>query len=266
MLTMATPTFSDAYGCFDGWYSGLSLGGTFRSGHGSSDTVAITSLDGGPPAADVFRSSRQFDAQKNSALGAISGGYGYTWCDKYYGALEGFLSLSQYNQTNLIETNTNALFTGGGGDLASISFNNTIETKLRSLEFGLDLRPGYLLFPDTLLFARIGVAYNKLFFNANILESHVNISDNSGGFSVALTNKTKKCAALRLGLGLERQLYNGWSIRADYIYTYYGRMRTTSNTRTTGVVLGNAFTANASDTKKFTLSSNSAMLGLFYYW
>ncbi len=265
ILTMAAPlALSDANDCFDGWFTGLSVGGTFRKGHGNSNTT-INILDDDDATA-VFHASQQFNADQNSPLGVISGGYGCTWCDVYYGGIEGFLSVSEYHQTSPIDINTITIVGGGGATVARTNYSNSIETKLNALEFGLDLRPGYLLCPNTLLFARIGIAYNKLSITRNINQGFLSPGDADGGFSFVSSKSNKKRAALRLGLGLERQLYDSWSLRADYIFTYYGKISAASNTQTAGSIPGRTFVSNANDAKRFTLYGNAVMLGLFYYW
>ncbi len=66
------------------------------------------------------------------------------------------------------------------------------------------VRGGYLVTPDTLLYATAGVAWTNFDINAGGRE----VSDTYAGFVI--------------GAGLEHQFNDNWSARAEYTYTDYG--------------------------------------------
>lgn len=66
------------------------------------------------------------------------------------------------------------------------------------------IRGGYLVTPDTLLYATAGVAWTNFDINAGGRE----VSDTYAGFII--------------GAGLEHQFGDNWSARAEYTYTDYG--------------------------------------------
>jgi hypothetical protein len=80
----------------------------------------------------------------------------------------------------------------------------------------VDLKPGILLTPRTLLAARVGAAFNEFKIRS------LNHYDNSDGFIFPVadlrTHNHKCVTGLRLGLGIDQNICQGLFVTADYIY------------------------------------------------
>jgi opacity protein-like surface antigen len=132
--------------------------------------------------------------------------------------------------------------------------------KLNPVEFGVDLRPGWLVSPDTLLYGRVGVAINRV----RLQSASLGVLSIPGYPIIAGTllapSSSKNIAGLRLGMGVEKHISPHLSLRADYIFTYYGKIHADQSFSIPSLPL--AFTNNA-DVK---LMNHSVMLGLSYYF
>jgi len=134
---------------------------------------------------------------------------------------------------------------------------NEVTVKLRSFEVDLDAMPGFLLTPHTLLFARIGAAFNKLKLNSNSVGE--DFGNRSGKAEVSLADNKSK-VGVRAGLGLQEQFSDNFSIRADYIYTYYGRSSVAGETVFSGATNDSLF-----NTTTVKASKQVVMLSLVYH-
>lgn len=244
---------------FCGFYAGVSLGGAFRSGAGhTSSTTSITS------GTDTLTATRdlKFDARKNAFLGSFAVGYGYEWCDDLYLGLEGFVNGSSHHSHTPTETTT--LSDTDDGVTETLTYSNRVRAKLHSAEVGIDLRPGYVLCKNTMLYGRVGVAYNRLTLSSDPTFSFVEGTTSLPG-SVSLRGH-KNRGAFRIGGGLERMFCDNFAIRMDYVYTYYGKVSNTRSFTGSTTVGGVTTTAAFSSASSVKVTSNTTTLGLFYYW
>ncbi|MDF1683203.1 MAG: hypothetical protein P1U36_00955 [Legionellaceae bacterium] len=100
-----------------------------------------------------------------------------------------------------------------------------------------DIKPGLLVTPKSLLFARIGVNYNQ--FNVVTQSSHlasgtvINAGATESGTALSglYSSEKKQRAGLRTGLGFEYLISDHVGLAANYVYSFYSSV----NTHATGV-------------------------------
>lgn len=247
---------------FDGYYVGGSAGGvstnasqekssqfTFNSTAGFLFNLA--SNQSGPVSLKTF----------NSAIGALYAGYGQHW-DEYYLGAELFINLANYKNHDDF-SHTNSLDFPLAPILVTNNAARTISTRLSPFQFGVDLRPGLLITPESMLYARVGVAFAEKTVRVNDNFTGQTLAGGAvGSFNFSTSAETEKdVAALRLGAGVETHICNRWNMRMDYIYTYYGH-NTVSQSATVPVgVVGNLVLADSTNVKIY---NNTVMLGLSY--
>lgn len=130
------------------------------------------------------------------------------------------------------------------------------ELRLRSFEPALDLKPGIFFFKKTLLYARIGIAINRLEINEHSYMTHQGVSLN------ASKTESKDVYPLRLGLGVERHFTEDMTIGMDYIYTNYGDISVNGFASGTLSDLDTSLTTQSEGTSVF---RQAIMLRLNYY-
>ena len=113
-----------------------------------------------------------------------------------------------------------ALFNDTNNDtLYSTSYETSVKSSI--WQYGLDLRPGFLLMPLTLIYGRVGVSAAEIKAHSNASVS----ANNGAGITWALADANSKSnwkATFRLGLGIEQLLTSKLHLRGDYIFTNYG--------------------------------------------
>jgi len=125
------------------------------------------------------------------------------------------------------------------------------------MEFALDARPGIIVACNSLLYARVGVARNKLTFNTTQNATVATAVVAQTTFPISQTT-AKNVTGLRLGAGLEQKIFQCLSLRLDYIYTHYKRMQF-GNAASIGI-------ASLSNSTSVKTANHSVLLGLSYYW
>jgi len=134
--------------------------------------------------------------------------------------------------------------------------SNYSETTLNTTEFGLDIRPGVLLTPTSLLYARVGTGYNIMHLNADL--------EGADTLEMDLYN-SRKLASLRLGLGFEQKVNCNWAFSVDYIYSYYGGISVSD----AGISVQSTETFDpyllSGSTDVDSVRTNAVMLGMSYY-
>ena len=272
---------------FCGFYVGGGAGGSFSSAkernsiHSTSNinTPFILPNQGLPflnTTNNTFDHSSAHAHRKSRMAAGLYAGYGYVWgnCSYYYMGLETFLNYSGYktkSRNNLpFHSNSVNIFITTSTDATEIISN---KNKLQRWEGGADLRPGVFLTPCALLYARIGVGYNRWSIHSRLnalLTQKITFNQfQAQGVSTSLAsaanrNKNKKTGTLRLGMGLEQNLCENITIRADYVSTSY---RSIKVKHTYPMTDGNGNTATFTNTNKISsMFNNSVMLGMSYYW
>src|SRR5690606_2935067 len=93
---------------------------------------------------------------------------------------------------------------------ASQNMTVTNTTRLSPLQAGIDLRPGFLLQPGTLLYSRVGIAISRLSLDSNTSNTGDNFNQT---WSVPLAlSASKTVAGLRLGAGIEQSISSRFNL------------------------------------------------------
>lgn len=203
--------------CFDCFYFGGAIGGTLLDGRQSGEaTGVLTEPDltrGGADASNIYTSDPNSDYFAQDWSGALFAGFGYHYCI-FYAGVEVFGQYSRLHSSfNLQNNNEFPAEAGSEG----ISVNNHV--RIGPWQYGIDLRPGILLTPTTLLYGRVGVT-------GTTLKSHTDIENSfvlaGVGSPVSISNSTHKHGHyLRLGLGIEKLICSHFGLRLEYIFTDY---------------------------------------------
>lgn len=270
---------------FTGFYVGLNGGANQLYGTSNSSVTAneIHVIGFDPNEVQSLNNSQHGSLNSNSLLGGINFGYGYQFCmyNLYLGA-EVFLTVAQrndsmYSQTSF--TDVNPVDVGPAFDVINLSSNT--KTSLNNFEWGVDVRPGVLVNANTLVYARFGVAFNRMTVNNS---NQLSVTYPFGGLTTPLTStlgssQNKNVAGYRLGVGVEEYICGNWAVSADYVYTNYGSVNThrVGNVNSATVPLDEDFAPPAdtiflstpgafSSSAKSTLYNQQIFLGLKYYF
>jgi len=228
-LTAAVVAVADDSGfACSGFYAGLS-GGVMQTAAeiSASPSVLFTNYYDDE---NQLSSFQEADIFKNTGMSALYAGYRQPLNNSnvFMGA-EVFGNIAKRTVT----LNNFAYHQQPNDDEDFQSLTTTSQAKLNDEEFGVDLQPGYLFDTHTMLYGRIGVAFDKLTLssNSNFLFTSTYLEPPTYPeiityHSPLATSKTKDVTALRLGLGVEHGVGNNLSITADYIYTDYGKVNT----------------------------------------
>lgn len=244
------------YSIFNGFSTGFSLGDSWTAGNISTQTIATLSFPTIPLALST-NTINQSHLRKNTVAGSVFAGYGCT-CEYLYFGVEGFAKGAKANPS--------VNFSGNFVLNAAVANTITVSTtKLRSFEYGGDFRPGVLLTPETLLYAKVGAAFNRLSLIVNST-----VTGTLGVFPAAtiptVEYRSKNIVGLRLGLGLEQKIADCWTIRADYVFTNYKRIGSSTNTAVAIPPAPFPGTATFTDFTRARTINNTVMLGLSRYW
>jgi opacity protein-like surface antigen len=263
-ISLSSAAFANS---FDGFYAGADVGGTLTkarlSGSVNSEVLSFSNVFA------LEMNALPSDLDQSSVIGDIHLGYGHQLgkTPVYIGA-EVFGDFAN-RKMNTSKTNSEMNIFTPNTSFDTATLSTTIQSKLNTAEFGVDLHPGILLGQNTLLSAIVGVAFNKLQLNSNNVQTVVF----NPIFSVPNTTNTlqasssKNVAALRLGGELEQHFGNHWSLRAEYIYTDYGKISASAQGTVAPLAGAPVPTPNAFNTNINTnVTSNTVMLGLNYYF
>lgn len=276
-VIISSPTCAMAYTTlFNGYYGGV-MGGIMQtdtqisaSSSAAYNTFFFTDKE-------LALAQSNVNVFKYSGAGAIYLGYGHFIPNScFYLAGEIFGNWAVRNnalRNHAYHSDLDVFF----GDNHHESLTNLTSTKLRNSEFGIDIRPGFMMDTNTLLYGRIGLAFNKLttkntndFAYTGLLPVFPPLTTSH---SFLNQSKTKNKTALRLGIGLEYHVAENLSVTADYIYTYYGKVNTSAVGDTTfnnGEDFDRAipnFVKDGSTTQSSSrMYTQTAMLGLKYYF
>ena len=231
---------------FNGFYAGAGVGELQNAAQINSSASVIYN--------SFFSLNNQLIASHHenvfqySGLGALYVGYGHFINEcPYYLAAEVFInwahrknSLSNYVSYEKPQQQANNF---DDGDDYVITATDIASAKLRNTEYGIDIRPGYLFDTNTLVYGRVGLGFNKVNIKNKLIvtyDNFVNFSSLGKHSNTTLApNHSKNKTALRLGVGLEHNLSDNISVTADYIYTYYGKIKASG--------MGDSIVANGED-------------------
>ncbi len=254
---------------FDGIYMGIAAGGLATlSEFKNNPTLALYDTLGNEFFSGFLGddSNNTLDAKQYdiSGTGEIRLGYGKSIADwPIWLGLEIFGNLGDRDVTDSEQFNTLLEVEDPEEIIVNTDFSNKTTVSLNDAEFGIDLRPGIFLSEDTLLYGRIGAAFNELELSTHTIFDNEFIGEIDDSFTSSVHAKNSdNVTALRLGVGLEQKILSQLSVTFDYIYTDYGDI-SAHNTNFQPVESG-----NSSET---TISSNAAvkthavLLGINYF-
>ena len=257
---------------FHGLYVGGSGGGSFLTA--TSNVSSSTMID----FPNTLFGTREYTSgpfnsvtslKNNSGIGALFVGYGLDFKRLYIGA-EGFVNYSNYQMTGFGNTGSTRFFSNFN---QSYILNDHWESTIKAspFQFGLDLRPGFLLKPEMLFYGRVGFASVKLTQSGKSEGAAVySFGGFSNSYPFALNpSNTSNKIALRLGTGFEYYFLPKWSARMDYIYVNYGTVN--SNGRINTPAIGRGFEGNGTlevtnNVNVKSLATNTIMIGISRYF
>lgn len=254
LLLFTTSQEVNAHDAFSGFYSGVSAGGAFYSGQEDNLFQHIQPNTG--QNVSSFEVPSKHYLRKNSFMAAAFLGYGdyLCWNDtkNIYLGIETFIDVAN-RDTHTFESAMNQ-------DNGNTIFSLSSRTRINPFSYGIDLRPGYKFTECTLFFARLGVGFNTITISGQVTDTF-----SQGQTRTTIINapsKTFTRMVLRMGLGLEQELCECLTLRADYIYTYFGKG--TLEDSASGINAGVQATAN--NRTEVNILSHAVMLGLSWHW
>ena len=215
-FTNCAQNICDACCCdFCGPYLGAGLGAGILDGKHHLDIVTVS-----PNTADIaaiHENKHTEHLTDGSFRGIFFLGYGLQWRALFAG-IEIFGQYSPFskhkNDTQIFDDSFNPVL---------FSLSNTVSTKLKinPWQYGIAIRPGVLLSPETLLYVTVGTSVARL-------RAHSDVNYNNPAAGIVLdfplsAHSTR--AVLRLGGGIEYILCGDWHLRADYTHTDYRSLR-----------------------------------------
>lgn len=249
---------------FDGYYVGGSAGGVSTNATQEKSSQFALNQTAGFVFTELSNQSGPISLKTfNSGIAALYAGYGQCW-DEYYLGAELFINLANYKNNDDFSHSRARDFRPVNPIFDASNASRNISTRLSPFQFGVDIRPGLLVTPESMLYARVGVAFAEKTVRINdAFTGETSSNGAAGSWNFATSAETEKdVAALRLGAGLETHICNRWNMRMDYIYTYYGHNTVSSNSGAIPVgVVANVVAADSTNVKIY---NNTVMLGLSY--
>jgi hypothetical protein len=126
--------------------------------------------------------------------------------------------------------------------IITLSLTNKINVESPNIEYGIDFRPGYLIYPDLLLYGRLGLSHAK--FTVDTLTYYTSPFILFGVTSELIYHTSRW--GRRLGVGLEKKLNSRLSGYVDYVYVSYPNIQRSQQIPT---IYGSHFTSNYTSTK-----------------
>lgn len=259
---------------FRGLYVGAGLGGTSvtakESVAGSGNTTVSDPTSSFLLTGDIpLRSNAHMG--RSALLGIVYTGYAYTWNPLYLGG-ELSINLSQYDMASDRSTGLSENLSFGGPTVELTGSSSVVQSKAKisPAQFSISIRPGVLLSDHGLLYGRAGLALANINYQVTTLSTNTILGFPSNPIVLSVSSHRRR-AAPQLGGGLEYALNERWSIRVDYLYTYYGKLQSTSNT-TLPLVITNAGvsaqigTATAIQNNQLQVQDQTVTLGFGYHF
>lgn len=215
-------------------------------------------------------------SRHNFAAGALNIGFGSQLPDSplylggdliiNYAKRNSSASASNARANNVVST----ISSGDTTTTININDNEVLNTqakvKLNSLELDADLKAGIIVNPETMIYVKLGAAFNRLSIDSNstlvINDAYGNPTYSNNALNLS---QDKNVIGFRAGLGGECFLAESMTASIDYVYTWYG----SHSLNGSGNILN---TSNATSTNTFTnhtsanIRTQSLMLGINYYF
>lgn len=234
---------------FEGFFIGLEVGPSCITGNQQGFSSATYHNRGLVPI-DLDQSLNH-----SSLQGAVFVGYGLSRHSLY-------LSLEAFADFNNIEMG--GLGSGGFFDGFPEVHDTTTHSHFRAktIQYGIDLRPGFNLTPCTLLYGRVGFGIAR--YSLDSASSFALVDGSDIGTILLDQSRRRSSSTLRLGAGLELLLNSHVTLQADYIYTNFNRIKVFGTAAGT-TDLGSSLTLT-NLTQLAHLQEHAFMLGFNYYF
>lgn len=279
---------------FSGFTAGVGLGAsTFMSNttHNvelvSFDTIDLPDLI--EPTGNVYTNYASANIYKYGPMGALFVGYGNVFDNHTYLGAELGLNLLGSNETSLRASPTSAptitSTNGNNGVFSFATYNSSLSSHTKitrnTVEPFLDIKAGWLITPTALVYLRGGINYNSFKTKTSTdfaVTGHseftsagsTTITDASASATLSSSNK-KSNIGFRAGIGGEVMVTPELGVGADYVYSFYKNINTTTSGDATdvscdaqeGCIVVPATIANNTKAK---LSDQQVMAQLIYHF
>ncbi len=187
---------------WQGLYGGFAIGGVY--GTSSPDTTVSDGSYFDTANIDKLNSTFQEDIEGTALSGSGLLGYDVQDGNLVYG-IEADLTGMNYSETE----NSGAVIYPSN---STISFD--VSTKVES-KFAFSIRPkiGYS-FGDTMVHVAAGPTVSRFKYKFSFLDS-------TGASAAASFSDEKTAFGVSSTIGVSHQIGDGWSLRGDYVFTYY---------------------------------------------
>jgi len=168
------------------------------------------------------------------------------------------LSVSPFLELASIDVNNSSDF----HETLLVNFINFQQIHIHwTTTLGIDLRPGWMVTPDALLYLVFGADWQDI----NVQNSgHGSGTDPRFGEATPNISQRKIATGVRYGFGLQSWLARHWAIYFNYVYTHYpNRTLNIINVPTGGTIANNTI-ALTSQLRVF--STNKILVGVHYYF
>jgi opacity protein-like surface antigen len=134
--------------------------------------------------------------------------------------------------------------TSADNSLGTGQITTATTARLNNGEYGIDGKLGFLVSPDTLLYARLGASFNRLHIDSNT--THVTTGPTTTALNYGASVST---TGFRYGLGVEQRVCHNGGLQLDYTFTDYGSLTAVNSSgsisnRTTANFHANTVTAS----------------------
>ena len=259
-------SFSAVSPAFNGPYFGAEFGESLASSNQTVNSTVNLGVN-----QSYFSSTQPFNINssmvRSAPAGSLFAGVSHVW-DLFYLGGELALSNSYYKMGSSSASGITRTYLG----MATISGNQSVTTtaNISPTQLGVFLRPGVMLTPTSLLYGRVGASAVNVRYSttSNALRAITQTQPTAQPapyFQMPLTLQTNKKvtrAAFQIGTGVEQALNDKLTLRLDYLYSYYGTIRTTAAEQSTGI---DEFALTGSGTQSIRMYAQSIMLGLSYH-
>ncbi|ETO94389.1 outer membrane protein [Legionella oakridgensis] len=274
-FTTNAGTMGEMRSPFDGFYAGAELGESIAIANESvvGSGNATIALGGLFEVSGTIPLSIKTNISKEHILGAIYGGYGHAWKHLYLGG-ELTLSWSDYSMRSRrnfsLDENLNVPGAAINIPIANTSTDIVSYPKISPTQFAAAFRPGFLLDKNALLYGRVGFTVAKIQYAVSTLTQNTIFTAPSTPIT-SIPTSSKRSVFLQLGGGLEYAMINQLSLRADYVYTYYGKLQNNTASSNSlivndGGVLTHVGSADITGTNNIKMHDHALTLGLAYHW
>ena len=234
-------------GHWNGFFAGFGIGALNNLYKNGTNTLYRTRLG------TIYGGNRMSGSTfgRSSAQYALSAGFGHLFHRFYLGTA---LSVSAANRKG-----ENSSFAQRGNGVGNLT-NDSVYTNIKgdTPNYNLDIRSGFTLNQNTLLYLTGGVSLAKFALNVNqnfVFNGYPELSLTNYNTSQSSTR-----LGLRFGLGMQEMLGHGYALSFDYNVSNFGHMHMTSTTQSPNGQ--RTFTSDAS----VSLRNQSATVGIVKYF